>query len=51
MIESFMTSIRFPVDADGSKDTIDCGSGNDEAWINVSQDGDTAVNCETVHAG
>ena len=36
---------------DGSKDTIDCGSGNDEAWINVSQDGDTAVNCETVHAG
>ena len=36
---------------DSSKDTIDCGSGNDEAWINTSQDGDTAINCETVHAG
>ena len=34
---------------DGSKDTIDCGSGNDEAWINTSFDHDTAVNCETVH--
>jgi Ca2+-binding RTX toxin-like protein len=37
--------------SDSSKDTIDCGSGNDEAWINTSQDGDTTVNCETVHAG
>ena len=37
-------------DTDGSKDSIDCGSGNDEAWINISQDGDTAVNCETVHS-
>ena len=36
---------------DGSKDTIDGGVGNDEAFINVNQDGDTAVNCETVHAG
>jgi Ca2+-binding RTX toxin-like protein len=36
---------------DGSKDTIDCGSGNDEAWINISQDHDTAdSNCETVHS-
>ena len=34
---------------DSSKDTIDCGSGNDEAWINT-RDGDTAVNCETVHS-
>ena len=36
MIKSFMTSSDFQQDADGSKDTIDCGSGNDEAWINVS---------------
>ena len=37
---------------DQSKDEIDCGSGIDEAWINTSQDGDTAAsNCETVHAG
>jgi Ca2+-binding RTX toxin-like protein len=35
---------------DLSKDTIDCGSGNDEAWINISRDGDTAINCETVHS-
>ena len=48
----FHDFLRFPVDADGSKDTIDCGSGNDEAWINTSTDGDTAdSNCETVHAG
>lgn len=36
---------------DGSKDKIDCGAGNDEAWINVSVDHDIAANCETVHAG
>ena len=37
---------------DGFKDTIDCGSGNnDRAFINTSQDGDTAVNCERVHTG
>ncbi len=34
---------------DGGKDTIDCGPGNDEAWINFSVDHDVAVNCETVH--
>jgi DNA-binding beta-propeller fold protein YncE len=34
---------------DGSKDSIDCGPGNDEVWINVQTDHDTAVNCETVH--
>lgn len=37
--------------SDNNKDNIDCGSGIDEAWINTSTDGDTAVNCETVHAG
>jgi len=35
--------------SDGSKDTIDCGPGIDEAWINVQTDGDTAINCETVN--
>ena len=34
---------------DGSKDTIDCGPGNDEIWINVGTDKDTAINCEQVH--
>jgi hypothetical protein len=35
--------------ADGSKDTMDCGAGNDEAWINTA-DGDTTVSdCEIVH--
>jgi Ca2+-binding RTX toxin-like protein len=36
---------------DRSRDEIDCGSGIDEAWINTSTDRDTAVKCETVHAG
>jgi Ca2+-binding RTX toxin-like protein len=40
----------FRINADGFKDEIDCGSGVDEAWINISVDGDTAVNCETVHS-
>jgi hypothetical protein len=30
------------LDPDGSKDLIDCGLGNDEAWINVSVDHDIA---------
>ena len=34
---------------DDSKDTIDCGPGNDEVWINVQTDHDTSINCETVH--
>jgi Ca2+-binding RTX toxin-like protein len=47
----FHDFIRFPEESDGSKDTIDCGAGIDEAWINTSQDGDTAAsNCETDHA-
>lgn len=36
---------------DGSKDIIDCGLGNDEAWINVSVDHDIAGGCEIIHAG
>ena len=32
------------------RDTIDCGPGNDEVWINVSTDHDTATNCEIVHS-
>jgi Ca2+-binding RTX toxin-like protein len=41
-----------PTRPDGSKDDIHCGSGIDEAWINSSEDGDTAdSDCETVHAG
>lgn len=35
--------------SDGSQDKIDCGPGNDVAWINVNTDHDTAKNCETVH--
>jgi Ca2+-binding RTX toxin-like protein len=37
--------------ADGHRDSIDCGPGEDEAWINVSNDGDVAINCESLHAG
>jgi len=36
-------------DPDGYKDKIDCGPGEDEAWINTSTDGDMAVNCEILH--
>jgi len=35
---------------DGNRDYLDCGPGNDEAWINSSVDHDTAINCETVHS-
>jgi Ca2+-binding RTX toxin-like protein len=38
-----------PVKSDGFKDSLDCGPGNDEAWINVNTDHDTVKNCETVH--
>jgi len=34
---------------DGSKDTVDCGDGQDEAWLNTGSDGDVAVNCEKIH--
>jgi len=37
--------------SDGYRDNIDCGPGDDEAWINVSNDGDVASNCESLHAG
>jgi Ca2+-binding RTX toxin-like protein len=35
----------------GYKDSVDCGLGDDEAWINVSNDGNLARNCESLHAG
>jgi Ca2+-binding RTX toxin-like protein len=38
-----------PTTPDGSKDTIDRGPGNDEAWINEASDGDVTINCEKVH--
>lgn len=44
-------SIPTATDPDGSRDRIDCGTGIDEAWINVSVDHDIAANCETVHTG
>jgi Ca2+-binding RTX toxin-like protein len=34
---------------DGSKDSIDCGDGQDEVWLNQESDGDEAINCEKVH--
>ena len=37
--------------SDGYRDSVDCGPGDDEAWINVSNDGDLARNCESLHAG
>ena len=37
--------------SDGYKDSVDCGPGDDEAWINISNDGDLASNCESLHAG
>lgn len=37
--------------SDGHTDFIDCGPGEDEAFINTSIDHDIAKNCEEVHAG
>jgi Ca2+-binding RTX toxin-like protein len=34
---------------DHSKDKIDCGPGNDIAWVNFAEDHDVVINCETVH--
>ena len=36
--------------SDDGKDSIDCGEGQDEVWINESVDDDKATNCETVHS-
>jgi Ca2+-binding RTX toxin-like protein len=47
----FHQAVRGLVSPDGHTDLIDCGPGNDVAWINVSVDHDIAVNCETIHAG
>jgi Ca2+-binding RTX toxin-like protein len=43
--------LKGKTEPDGSKDRIDCGPGNDEAWINISQDHDEATNCEILHTG
>jgi len=37
--------------SDGQRDFIDCGPGDDTAWINVSIDNDVALNCEHLHVG
>jgi Ca2+-binding RTX toxin-like protein len=37
--------------SDGHTDFIDCGPGDDEAFINISIDHDIAKNCEQVRAG
>lgn len=47
----YHSSLISPTASDGKKDIINCGPGNDEAFINTSVDGDVAINCETVHAG
>ena len=38
-----------PTGSDGHTDKLDCGPGNDVAWINVDTDNDMVKNCETVH--
>jgi Ca2+-binding RTX toxin-like protein len=38
-----------PTDPDGFKDIIDCGPGDDTAFINTASDGDVAMNCEHVN--
>lgn len=35
---------------DGDKDSIDCGPGQDEVWLNIRNDGDIALNCEKIHS-
>jgi large repetitive protein len=40
-----------PTRSDGFKDILDCGDGNDEAWVNLSVDQDQFINCEVVHKG
>ena len=47
----FQVTTRTVQRSDGYKDSVDCGPGDDEAWINVSNDGDLARNCESLHAG
>jgi hypothetical protein len=47
----FVSSDDFNRSPDQSEDFVDCASGNDEAWINVSVDHDRARYCETLYAG
>lgn len=37
--------------SDGHADFIDCGAGEDEAFINISIDHYIAKNCEQLHGG
>jgi Ca2+-binding RTX toxin-like protein len=46
-----LAGVGEPLKSDGFKDTLNCGDGNDEAWINVSTDHDEAPYCEVVHKG
>ena len=50
LIYQFSPFFRGGINPDGAKDFIDCGPGQDEAWIQGQMDGDTAVNCEIVHS-
>jgi len=40
-----------PTSSDFFKDKLDCGDGNDEAFVNVNTDHDEFINCEIVHKG
>jgi len=46
IISHSFSTITLP---DGHKDIIDCGPGEDIAYININDDKDVAENCETVH--
>jgi Ca2+-binding RTX toxin-like protein len=45
------SSGQYKTDADGYIHRIDCGLGKDEAWINIRNDRDVAINFETIHRG
>ncbi|HJR84106.1 MAG TPA: calcium-binding protein [Nitrososphaeraceae archaeon] len=45
----YTESVIFDPGPDGSKDSIDCGDGQDEVWLNTGTDGDVAINCEKSH--
>ena len=46
------TSYRNTTESDGAKDIVDCGEGNDNAWINTSIDKDeVSADCEFIHKG
>ncbi len=45
----YHSDLNLLIKPDGSKDKIDCGPGQDEAWVNTMDDGDETLNCEIVH--